>query len=153
MKKLSFSIFVNAGSDDVCTYMLGLTDKSTYEQWTSVFNPTSTFEGSWDKGSKMYFTGTDENGKRGGMISRIDEHIPDRFVSIVHFGILDGDIEILDGPQVDQWAGGREEYRFEQQENNTLLTVTIDVNEDHISYFNETYPAALNKLKTLIELP
>lgn len=47
--------------------MLGLSDIKTYQLWTKEFNPTSTYEGNWQKGSEIFFIGTDQNGKRGGM--------------------------------------------------------------------------------------
>lgn len=68
--------------------MLGLKDKNTYEHWTSAFNPTSTCEGSWEKGSKILFVGLDENEKKGGMVSKIEEHQPVKFISIVHYGFF-----------------------------------------------------------------
>ncbi len=51
--------------------MLGIKNKSTYEQWTALFNPTSTYEGSWDKGNKILFIGADEHGEKGRIVSRI----------------------------------------------------------------------------------
>ena len=60
--------------------MLGTQNKSTYEQWTALFNPTSTYEGSWEKGSKMLFVGVDEKGEKGGLVSRIVENTPNQFV-------------------------------------------------------------------------
>lgn len=33
--------------------MHGISNKSAYEQWTSLFNPTSTYEGSLDKTQLM----------------------------------------------------------------------------------------------------
>ncbi|HAA00483.1 MAG TPA: tungsten formylmethanofuran dehydrogenase, partial [Flavobacteriales bacterium] len=50
MKKLQFKKEIKASSQKVYETMLGLKDKSTYEFWTSAFNPTSTFEGSWEIG-------------------------------------------------------------------------------------------------------
>ncbi len=97
MKKIEFKEHIKASSKTVYETMLGLNDISTYEQWTAEFNPTSTYEGSWNKGAKIYFIGTDENGKRGGMVSEIAENIPFEFVSIRHYGILDGDTEITSG--------------------------------------------------------
>ena len=64
MKKVQFSQTIHAPAEKVYTAMLGLENRETYQQWTSVFNPTSTYEGTWDKGSKIFFVGTDENGKR-----------------------------------------------------------------------------------------
>jgi hypothetical protein len=151
MIKLQFTIDINATAISVHEMMLGLKDKATYEAWTATFNPTSTFEGTWEQGSKMYFLGFDENGKKGGMISKIVENQKGKFVSILHYGMLDGDIEITTGEQVEKWTGGHENYTFEENNGLTKLTVHIDTLDDYLDYFNGTYPAALQKLKDLIE--
>lgn len=151
MKKLALKVEIKAPAKNVYETMLGLIDKNTYEQWTSEFNPTSTYEGSWEKGEKMYFLGTDENGKRAGMISEIAENIPFEFVSIRHYGMLDGDNEITSGQQVESWAGVLENYSFHESNGITTLVVEMDTDENYMDYFNETWPKALNKLKEMIE--
>jgi hypothetical protein len=151
MKKLQFKTAINAPAKKVYETMLGLNDKSTYEHWTSAFNPTSTFEGSWNKGSKIYFLGTGENGKKGGMVSEIAENKPAEFVSIRHYGILDGDTEITSGKEVEKWAGGLENYSFEENQGITTIKVDVDVIEEYLDYFNNTYPKALEKLKAITE--
>jgi hypothetical protein len=102
MQKLQFKIEIKATAQKVYETMLGLKDKSTYEFWTSEFNPTSTYEGSWENGSKIYFVGVDENGKKGGMVSKIVENQPANFVSILHYSFLDGEIEVVTGEQVEK---------------------------------------------------
>ncbi|HPR02066.1 MAG TPA: hypothetical protein PK066_21140, partial [Saprospiraceae bacterium] len=119
MKKIQFEIIINASAEQVYKTMLGINAIDTYNQWTAEFNPTSTYEGTWEKGSKIYFIGTDENGNRGGMVSEIADIIPFRFVSIRHYGILDGDNEITEGPDVEKWAGGLENYSFHEQDGQT----------------------------------
>lgn len=151
MKKLQFKVNINAPVTRIYDFMLGINNKSTYEQWTSMFNPTSSYEGSWDKGSKILFIGVDEKGEKGGMVSRIAENIPNQFVSIQHYGLLIADKEITEGPEVEKWANGFENYTFE--ENNGTATVTVDLNiiEDFLAYMNQTYPKALDKLKEICE--
>lgn len=151
MKKLQFKKEINATAQKVYETMLGLTDKSTYEYWTSAFNPTSTYEGSWEKGSKIYFTGVDENGKKGGMVSEIKENLPAQFVSIQHYGFLDGDTEITTGEQVEKWAGGHENYAYHENNGITTVTVEMDAIDEYLDYFNNTYPTALDKLKEVAE--
>ena len=151
MKKLQFKIDINASAQKVYNTMLGIDNIKTYEQWTAEFNPTSTYEGNWDKGSKIYFVGTDENGKRGGMVSEIADNIPFEFVSIRHYGILDGENEITSGPDVEKWAGGLENYSFKEHNGVTTVTVESDVDEEYLGYFNTTWSKALNKLKELSE--
>jgi hypothetical protein len=151
MKKLQFKISVNARVTKVYDLMLGTNSKSTYERWTSLFNPTSTYEGSWDKGNKILFIGIDEKGEKGGMVSRIAENIPNRFVSIQHYGLLKAGKEITEGPEVEKWANGFENYTFEEGNGTTTVIVDLDTTEDFSGYMNETYPKALDKLKELCE--
>lgn len=151
MKKLQFKTEIIASAKKVYNTMLGIDNIETYEQWTAEFNPTSTYEGNWEKGSKIYFVGTDENGKRGGMVSEIADNVPYKFVSIRHYGILDGKNEITEGPDVEKWAGGLENYSFEEHNGVTTVTIESDVDEDYLDYFNTTWSKALNKLKELSE--
>ena len=151
MNKLQFTVSIHAPVARVYANMLGTNSKSTYEQWTSMFNPTSTYEGSWDKGSKILFVGVDEHGEKGGMVSRIVENIPNRFVSIQHYGLLKADEEITDGPDVEKWANGFENYTFEENNGITTVTVDLDTVEEFVDYMNEHYPKAIDKLKELCE--
>ncbi len=131
--------------------MLGMSNKTTYEQWTALFNPTSTYEGSWNKGSKILFVGTDDKGEKGGMVSEIFENIPNNFVSIRHYGLLQGNLEITEGPEVEKWANGFENYTFKDQLGSTTVIVDLDTTEDFLDYMNENYPKALSKLKEICE--
>ena len=151
MQKLQFKTDIRASAQKVYETMLGLKNKNTYEFWTAAFNPTSSYEGSWEKGSKIYFIGVDENGKKGGMVSIIKENQAGQFVSIQHVGFLDGDVEVTSGEQVEKWAGGHENYLYQEQHGVTTVTVELDTIDDYIDYFKSTYPAALSKLKEIAE--
>lgn len=151
MEKLQFKVSINAPVTKIYDFMLGIKNKSTYEKWTSIFNPTCTYEGSWEKGSKILFIGVDENGDKGGMVSKIAENIPNQFVSIQHNGLVQGDKEITEGPEVEKWANGFENYTFEENNGTTTVIVDLDITEDFIDYMNENYPKALDKLKEICE--
>ena len=151
MQKLQFKTDIRASAQKVYETMLGLKNKNTYEFWTAAFNPTSSYEGSWEKGSKMYFIGVDENGKKGGMVSLIKENQVGQFVSIQHVGFLDGEVEVTSGEQVEKWAGGHENYLYQEQNGITTVTVELDTIDEYVDYFNNTYPAALSKLKEIAE--
>lgn len=151
MQKLQFKVSIHTPATKAYNIMLGISNKSTYEQWTSLFNPTSTYEGSWDKGSKILFIGVDEKGEKGGIVSKIAENIPNQFVSIQHYGLVQGNKEITEGPDVEKWANGYENYRFEENNGTTTVTVELDTTEDFLDYMNEKYPKALNRLKEICE--
>jgi hypothetical protein len=151
MEKIQFHVRINEQVTRVYDVMLGISNKSTYKEWTSLFNPTSTYDGSWNKGSKILFVGTDENGKKGGMVSEIAENIPNKFVSIRHYGLIKDDKEITEGPDVEKWAGGFENYSFEEDNGITTVSVDLETAEDFVDYMNQTYPKALTKLKEICE--
>jgi hypothetical protein len=85
------------------------------------------------------------------MVSKIAENIPNRFVSIQHYGIFKAGKEITEGPEVEKWANGFENYTFEENNGTTTVTVDLDTTEDFLDYMNQTYPKALDKLKELCE--
>jgi hypothetical protein len=151
MEKMTFQTQINAPVALVYDKMLGLSDSASYREWTTVFNPTSYYEGSWEKGSKIYFAGTDENGKKGGMVSKITENIPYELVAILHYGFLDGDNEVTTGELVEKWAGGTEVYNFSEENGTTTVTVNIDVVTEYKDFFSNTYPKALERLKGICE--
>lgn len=148
MKKLNYQIDIRAPKQKVYEKMI---DRKTYKQWTAEFNPTSDFEGSWDKGSKIRFIGISDEGKKGGMLAEIAENIPSEFISIHHYGMLDGDNEITSGPAVEAWAPAYENYTFTEANGITTVTIEVDTNEEYIDYFDQTWPKALNKLKEVSE--
>lgn len=148
MKTLHYNIDINAPAAKVAATML---DKDTYKQWTEAFNPTSDFEGSWSKGESIKFTGISKEGKKEGMVAEVMEHIPNEFVSLRHYGVLDGEEIITEGPATEGWAGALENYTFEERNGRTTVTVAVDCNEQHLDYFDKTWPLALDKLKALAE--
>jgi uncharacterized protein YndB with AHSA1/START domain len=146
--RMHIEILIDAAAEKVYRTML---EPSTYNEWTSAFNPSSRYEGSWEKGSTIRFIGEDQEGNKGGMISRIRENIPNKFVSIEHLGIFQGDKDITSGPEVEKWAGGLENYTFEERKGNTLVLIDVDVTPEFEAFFGDTWPKALNRLKELCE--
>lgn len=151
IKKYTYSIDVNAPALKVHDIMLGISNKKTYEQWTVPFNPDSTYRGSWEKGTRIYFVGQDESQQAKGMISEIAENIPGKFVSIRHIGMLDGDKEITEGPEIEKWAGSFENYTLEERGGITTVKVDIDLPESQAAFFSNMWQQALEKLKELAE--
>ncbi len=146
--KLHFEIMINADAAEVCKAMI---DEKHYSEWTSVFNPTSRYSGSWAKGSVIRFLGTEQDGTEGGMISRIREHIPGSYISIEHLGMFRNGQEITTGDETEAWKGAREDYTFTRGDGMTLLSVDTDTVVKYRSYFEDIWPLALNKLKEICE--
>ncbi|MEQ8413347.1 MAG: SRPBCC domain-containing protein [Imperialibacter sp.] len=156
MKHLQFLQDIKVPAAKVYRLMLGLDDIKSYQDWTSAFNPDpdgapGSYEGSWDKGSKILFVGLDQDGKRGGMVSKILENKPAEFVSVSHYGMVDGDQEITSGPLVEMWAGAMENYTFKERNGVTTVTVDLDTADAFAEMFSEMWPKALNRLKEICE--
>lgn len=148
LETLKYTITINATAEKTYNTML---NKGTYEAWTAVFHPGSHFIGTWEKGTKMLFVGPGENGELGGMVSRIKENIPNKFVSIEHLGVVENGKERTTGIDVEAWHGCHENYTFQESEGKTAVTATLDMIADYKDYFNEAWPKALSKLKELCE--
>ncbi len=147
---LHFEIVIHAEADKVYSTMI---DESGYRNWTSAFNASSHFRGSWEKGSKILFIGCDAEGNEAGMVSRIKENKSGKFISIEHVGELKGKEEIISGTGVESWAGSLENYTFEAIDGGTLLKIDmIGGVTAYADYFNSTWPKALQLLKKICEL-
>lgn len=148
METLKFIIDIDATVEIVYNTML---DKATFRQWTAVFNPDSHYEGSWEKGSEIYFLATEEDGTKSGMVSRIKENRPNEFVSIEHQGVVKHGKEIQEGKSTLGFAGAMENYHFTAKGTQTEVRVEAEVPEEWKEYFTETWPKALEKLKAICE--
>jgi hypothetical protein len=143
MEKRQFKITINASREKVWNI---LWSESTYSQWTSVFAEGSKAEtDNWKKGSKVLFL----DGKGSGMVSTIVENKPNEFMSFKHLGTVKNGKEDL--ASVNEWAGSLENYTLETMNGKTELIVEMDISEEYMDYFLKTWPAALQKLKELVE--
>jgi uncharacterized protein YndB with AHSA1/START domain len=144
--RLHFDIFIQAPPERVWRTML---DHGTYEQWTTPFHEGSTYEGSWDAGSRIRFVSPPGD----GMVATIAENRRHEFLSIKHLGMLTGGIEDLDSPAVRAWAPAFENYTFTPRDGGTEVGVDIDVTDDWAQMMRDMWPKALEKLKKLCERP
>ena len=148
MSKLNFSIVIDAPISKVWDTML---EDKTYRIWTEEFTPGSHYIGSWDEGSKILFLGPANDGKLGGMVSRIKENKLHKFISIEHLGeVLDG-VEDTTSDRVKIWAGALENYTFIDKDDKTELVVDMVINEEFKEMFEGMWPKALQKLKEICE--
>ncbi|MGA9651035.1 SRPBCC domain-containing protein [Pedobacter sp.] len=140
MEKIEFKKEVKASAEKVWDILLG-TD--TYPKWTSVFAEGSSVETDWEKGSKAIFG----DGTGNGMVSRIEENIPFKFLSIKHLGEVKDGKEDLDK----NWGDAYENYTLTEKDGHTILDIELNISNDWKDYMNDTWPKALALVKELAE--
>jgi hypothetical protein len=148
MENLHFKIDINAPKEKVWNTML---QDKTYRIWTEPFMPGGHYVGDWNKGSKILFLAPNQEGKMDGMVSRIKENKPYKYISIEHLGIVKDGKEDTTSDEVKGWAGAHENYTFKEKDGKTEILVDLDSHEDYSEMFNGMWPKALQKLKELTE--
>ncbi|MGS5085243.1 SRPBCC domain-containing protein [Hydrogenophaga sp. A37] len=144
MNTLHFDILIHAPREHVWRTMLF---SPTYERWTAIFCEGSSYEGSWDAGSTIRFCAP--NGD--GMVSVIDAHRPAEFVSIRHIGMIHNGVEDTTSEAVRAWTPCFENYTFSDEAGGTRVRVDVDVFGTYEDWMAQTWPNALQSLKTLCE--
>lgn len=145
MKKLNFTTQINAPREAVWNI---LWSKETYPKWTSVFMEGSYAESDWKEGSKILFLGPDEHGGTGGMTSRIAKLVPNDTMVFEHLGEVKNGVEDFSKG----WSDAFEKYFLRTSADcGTELNVELDTLDEYASYFEETFPKALVKIKELAE--
>ena len=144
MEKLKFNISINAPREKVWKI---LWDDKTYRKWTTPFSEGSYMESDWKIGGKTLFLGSEGN----GMVSTIDQLKENEFLSFKHLGMIKDGKEDLESEEIKKWSGLLETYALEYSENQTFLSVDLDIGDDYKVYFIETFPKALKIVKELSE--
>lgn len=144
MEKQSFKITIDAPREKVWKI---LWNEKTYPEWTSAFSPGSRAETDWKEGSKVLFL----NGENEGMVCRIAAKRENEFMSFETLGEVQNGVEDTQSERVKKWAGALENYTLKSVDGKTELTVDQDISDEYKDYFIETWPKALEKLKSLVE--
>jgi uncharacterized protein YndB with AHSA1/START domain len=118
-----------------------------YRAWTAPFMEGSYYSGSWEQGQKIQFLSPGGE----GMTAVIAENRPHEFLSIRHLGEIRDGVEDTTSDKVRAWAPAYENYSLEDVDGGTELTVNVDTVAEYVDYMKDTFPKALEALKTLCE--
>lgn len=145
MERQEYRITIDAPKERVWK---ALWDIDSYRSWTSAFAPGSNVETeNWKKGSKVLFLDS-----RGfGVVSQVNENIPNRYMSFKHLGEVKNGVEDTTSEKVKKWAGATENYTLNEADGKTEVVVDMDLNEEFAEMFKDTWPKALKNLKELAE--
>ena len=68
-----------------------------------------------------------------------------------HVGVIKDQKEDTESDEVKKWAGAIESYTLKNVDGATELLVEMDMTEEYKDYFVNTWPKALDEVKTLSE--
>ncbi len=145
MTKLNFNIIINASKQKVWNV---LWDDASYRKWTSAFCEGSyAVTDNWRVGSKVLFLAP--NGS--GVVSSVATNRQNEFMSFKHVGWIKDGIEDLTSEKVMKWSGAMENYSLQEANGVTTLIVEIDVLDEEKEYFINSFPKALELVKSLTQ--
>src|ERR1051325_5779939 len=122
MEKQEFKIAIDAPREKVWNILWA---DDTYRAWTAPFSEGSHAITDWKKGSKVLFL----DGRGMGMVSTIDESIPNQYISFKHLGVVKNGVEDVESEEVKEWAGAHENYTLKDVQGRTELVVDMDIND------------------------
>ena len=140
METLKFNTSIKASREKVWQV---LWNDETYRKWTAVFSEGSYAESDWNEGSEIKFLGPDGS---SGMFSMIEKKIPNEEMIFKHLGELKNGVK-----ETKDWGGAMEKYFLAEADGKTALRVEVDMNEEYVKYFVDTFPKALEIVKQLSE--
>jgi uncharacterized protein YndB with AHSA1/START domain len=141
MKPLHFAIEIDAPRERVWKT---LWDDSSYRDWTGVFAEGSYAVSDWNEGSKIQFL---DPAGGNGMSAVIEKKRPVELMSFRHVA------EIKNGQEQPpaEWSGAHENYTLTARNGKTVLSVDLDAPDEYRKMFEDKFPQALRRVKTLAE--
>jgi len=144
MKKLSFKVNINAPASVVWH---ALWDDTNYRTWTHVFAEGSRAKSSWKEGDRIFFV----DGNDDGMYSVIQKRVDNKEMVFTHLGILSKGVELPPDEKSKDWEGATEAYYLSEKDGETELVTELSSTGDHVDYFKDTFPKALEIVKQIAE--
>lgn len=138
MKRVVKEVVLNTDPMDLWAI---LTDKKSYEKWTTVFSPNSTYEGIMALNEELLFT----DGSGSGMAAKVKVFEPGKHIAFGFVGeVVDGKLEAYKTEN-----SGIEEYILEDLNGKTKLTVHVDILDEYYQMMDEMWDNAIVKFKEL----
>jgi len=142
MKKIQFSIEINAAKENVWNT---LWSDATFRDWANVIDEGTYIKGIMKEGNEIQFISS-VNGY--GVTSLIEILSPNEFVLFRHSADTK---ENGEQEREKEWTGGEESYSLIEKNGITTLLVKMDIPHVQEETFNDRFPRALERVKTLAE--
>lgn len=142
---MRYTTEINASKEKVWQV---LWDDHTFRDWANIIDEGTYLEGELREGNEVNFMSASSG---YGVASRVEKLIPYTHISFRQIADIkvgqDGSIEKRDK----QWTGAMESYDLEENHDKVKLTITQDVPDELVEYFESTLPKVLERIKVLAE--
>lgn len=141
MKAMQFEVEINASRERVWSV---LWQDETLREWAGLVDPGTYMVGELREGSTVQFISAEGY----GVTSLVSKLIPNEYVLFEHQAdTKDKGSDVRD----DQWTGGKESYKVTDKGGITTLVMSFDVPDELEQVMRDSYPKALERIKTLSE--
>ena len=141
MQKMQFSIEIEAPSGKVWQT---LWDDKTFRDWGNIIDEGQYMEGVLAEGNEVQFISSEGL----GVTSFVEKLIPNEYIAFKQVAdTMDSGKEVRDK----EWTGGKESFELAETNGITSLTVNIDIPPGLEEIFQDRFPKALERVKTLAE--
>lgn len=142
MKTIKKEIEITAPREKVWAVLL----EDTYNQdWYSLFSEGTTAQTDWIEGHKITFT--DKTGN--GIFGKIARKKPYEKLSFVYDGFVINGSEDIESPMAKEYKGSEETYRLSDQNGNTLLSISCDMDDEMFDEMDRKWETALQRISEL----
>ena len=148
MQNMQHSIEIDASKEKIWNV---LWSDNTFRDWSSIIDEGTFMVGNLEEGSEVNFIGNKTEGVSYGVTAKVEKLTPNELISFTRIADIqvneDGSISKRDK----QWAGSLESYELEEHDHKITLSITQDVPEELVEYFQAKLPQALERIKELAE--
>lgn len=142
MKTIRKEIEITAPKEKVWTVLL---DDTYNKDWYALFSEGTTAQSDWIEGHKITFTDKSNN----GMVGTIARKKPYEKLSFVFDGLVVNGTEDYDSEIAKQFKGAEETYRLESKGDNTILSISADMDEEMYDEMDRKWETALQRISEL----
>lgn len=142
MKTIRKEIEIAAPKEKVWTVLL---DDTYNRDWYSLFSEGTTAQTDWIEGHKVTFTDKSNN----GIVGKIARKKPYEKLQFVFEGIVVNGTEDYESDLAKQYNGAEETYRLSDNNGNTTLSISCDMDEDMYDEMSRKWESVLQRISEL----
>jgi len=142
MKTIEKEIEITAPREKVWTVLL---DDTYNKDWYSLFSEGTTAKTDWIEGHKVIFTDKSNN----GIVGKIARKKPYEKLQFVYEGIVVNGTEDYDSDLAKQYNGAEETYRLTDNNGNTILSISCDMDDTMYDEMARKWETALQRISEL----